>query len=166
MEMASRFAWVARGFALLFAAGMVTGCPVGGELDNADCHAGGCGTDGGGEVTFCDPTPIFMADCNLSICHGGTPSSPPPTGLDLASISDPMELGRSLLDRAPAYATGCAPTNPEWLIDSQNPADSLMLTKLRGAGFECGSAMGPVSADELRCVEQWVQFVVADSAAQ
>lgn len=170
--------WVtgARFGSLLLLAGVLPGCPTGAELEAADCYVRDCGagagTGGGAPITFCDPTPIFAAKCAGGACHGS--ASIPPGGVNLFEPGDPMALGQSLLDVtaryvAATYATPPVPPCPtgeamERYIDSRDPARSLVLTKVKGAGhFACGAAMPgiPLVAADVQCIDDWVHAIVA-----
>jgi hypothetical protein len=59
------------------------------------------------------------------------------------------------------------PATPELIINSANPAASLMLTKLNGT-YSCGTVMpqvGELAAADLQCITDWVNCVAGGAAA-
>lgn len=107
----------------------------------------------------CDVLALFATDglssvgCSGALCHN--PGVSPP---DL--VSDGLE--ERLLDQ-PANSEGsCA---DETLVDSVEPANSLLLKKVNGTSA-CGSRMpltnpSGLTADQLRCIEEYVELVAA-----
>lgn len=123
----------------------LSGCP--GTLDNKerfmvdagsldDPDAGGCG-----DV----PTRIFVPSCGDNGCHGATA---PQQGLDLVSSG----LNARIVGVQAKTCSGI-------LADPQNPAGSLMYTKLLTRP-QCGSQMPlarePLSDADVACVLAWI----------
>lgn len=92
---------------------------------------------------------IFAMKCSGDICHGGGAANPPSGGIDLVT----MGVADRLLDMP---AVGCM---QQPLVDTATPSNSVMLTRVRGAGA-CGSAMplgtSGLSAGEIECIEAWI----------
>lgn len=101
------------------------------------------------------PTRILQEKCDGIACHG-SPGTPATAFSDIASTTDPMNL----LD-VPALYT----CSSKMLIDSQNPADSAILSAVQSAGHCSGGRMpsgGPyLSDDEIRCLTEWVNAVAS-----
>lgn len=154
---------------------VLSGCPEGGRLDLPECEVVDCGppTDGPAEV-LCDPTPIFADRCGTGLCHGGgSPGNPPPGGADLFAGTDAVTLGEALLNQPATYPTdftdACPKGAPELLINSADPAASLILTKVQGGmAFACGEPMPtgtPLTAAQIDCIDQWIRFTIQNAAA-
>jgi hypothetical protein len=130
---------------------------------------GAAGTGGG--AAYCDAAPIFAAQCGTQFCHGSSTASAPVGGIELVTPPAGMTLGQSLYNKPAMYNTGalgCPTTDPEIIIDSTNPAASLLLNKItgtKGVDFACGDKMptGSVmlSATDLSCVTEWVNGVAS-----
>ena len=101
------------------------------------------------------PTRILQGKCAGSACHG-TPDTPAAGFSDIASTTDPMHL----LD-VPAKFT----CSSKMLIDSQNPADSAILSAVEADGHCSGGQMpsgGPyLTEDEVSCLTEWVNAVAS-----
>lgn len=131
-------------------------CPQGGDLEDPERFL-----DPAGEA--CDAKPIFAASCAGSICHDG---DAPLGGVDLLAPG----VEDRLLGVPASYANVSnpedCPEQPELLIDPENPAQSLLLTKIHGT-HQCGDGM-PVpnppglAANDRDCIESWVQQVIAN----
>jgi hypothetical protein len=163
----------------------LVGCPVGAELDDPlkyDPTKTGVTQNPqettGGVGISCDTCGIdaAMATCDGSVCHGGPPGTVSGSaflggGLDLFSPTRDSDL----LDRpatylgVPAADLPNCPEPPELLIDSQNPEQSLMSTKVY-AMYSCGSAMPAIDMDEItdadrQCIRDWVMCLAIGAAA-
>ena len=112
-------------------------------LVDAGVDAGSGGPSDGG----CDPvTQIFPPSCTTSACHSAQSQQ---GNLDLESPG----LPKRLVDKQ-------AHGGPGLLIDSKNPAQSVMLLKLTdNPPFQFQMPLGapPLSPDELACLQGWVQ---------
>ena len=117
-------------------------------IDDGTDGGGPGGGDGGVVNCAAATTAIFVPTCGRVGCHSG---ANPQAGLDLVS---PMLAAR--LINHPAYGD---PT--KLLIDSANPDDSALLTKL-GSSFPFGSQMpflsAPLPTREVLCVRNWIRF--------
>lgn len=123
-----------------------------------DTSTGGAtGVGAGGGVSRCgdaEVDAIFLAKCSASICHGDPDAST--EGIAIPALFSP-ERKTAWLDRPGVYCP------EELLIDSLNPAESLLVTTLRRTAA-CGIRMpiGPMIPDaEIECIEQWVEDVAA-----
>ena len=126
-----------------------------GALDNPERFANlGTGPDAG-QVSpsdgGCDPvTDIFPLSCTTSACHSAQSQQ---GNLDLESAGLP---GR-LVNKA-------AHGGPGLLIDSTNPAQSVMLLKVTDTPpfqFQMPLGAPPLSPEEMACLQAWVQAAVA-----
>ncbi len=90
----------------------------------------------------------LTARCATSACHD---QDEPAAGLDLSSVN----LRLRLTD----VASTSALCSDRLLVDSANPAMSLLVQKLQPAP-PCGDSMPPggqfLSAEEVSCVQDWV----------
>jgi hypothetical protein len=173
---------------LWVAAFCLTGCPVGGELEDFESYhpmyttpvydqsvsttgatTGASTTGGAVACDVCDVT-TAMTSCKGSVCHGD-PASPPSTlvggGLDLFTATRETDL----VDAPATYKNVADPENcpatPELLINSANPAASLMITKMSG-GYSCGTAMpqvGEITSADVQCITDWVTCLAGGAAA-
>lgn len=118
------------------------------------------GTSGSGPAPdatpgACDPTPIFTAECTISVCHD---SDAPAAGLDLTGTG--AEVGMRLLDTS-SSDSNCS---DRVLIDSSDASQSFLLEKLNEADPQCGTQMPPLGTtlmpDQLTCIAEWVESVV------
>lgn len=134
--------------ALLPFCGMLSGCPLGSELDNAQQQYG--------LRNDCAPV-LLEQNCSGLSCHGKGATR---GGIDLVS----PDLPERLLDQPATYPglTGC-PTPPELLVDSQSPDSSLLLKKVEGRQ-QCGDAMPDLrlSDEQIECLTEWVFALTAD----
>jgi len=131
---------------------------------------GGAGALGaGGDGGFESPCDIdsAMASCQGTICHGSPGTSGATTlggGLDLFAVGRES----SLVDQPATYLGvadiyDCPVDDPELIIDSENPSESLILKKIRGTQ-SCGAAepiAGMLSAADEGCIADWVAAVAA-----
>jgi hypothetical protein len=108
----------------------------------------GVPSDMGSGMSSCDAGPVLLQRCGTSACHGsGSPFS--------AFAADEMSAA-SFVDIESA-----GPCVDEGrIIDSANPEDSLILTKL-GPNPPCGSQMpltapGQLSVEEVACIASWL----------
>jgi hypothetical protein len=166
------FASVARhagwGVALAVIAGAsVTGCP--GTLDNpsqfsepiGDGSSGSGGTDGsggsGGAVQCAIaaasvPDQLFREKCATSACHD---ASNPAGGLDMVTAG----LEGRLLDQMSSQCPG------KILVDTTNPANSLMYEKVSRVPDDCGERMpfgGELTPAEIACVRDWIDLITGN----
>jgi len=129
--------------------GLLSGCPLGSELDNSQQQFG--------LRNDCAPV-LLEQNCSGPTCHGKGAKT---GGIDLLSPGLPERL----LNQPATYPrlTDC-PSPPELLIDSQSPESSLLLRKVEGRQ-QCGDAMPPdsdthpefrLSDEELACLSEWV----------
>lgn len=140
---------------LCFGGLILTGCPQGAALENAEDYL---------VQQNCDALPLFEVNCQSSDCHGaGENGMPPGGGVDILS---PGYAAR-LLDQPATYPelSDC-PSPPELYINSQNWQASLLWTKLNDTQA-CGDPMPVPHAvlgfDEaqLACVADWIQGIIA-----
>lgn len=142
---------------LALGACVVSGCPEGADLANPDSFFAG---------KSCDARPIFETSCNTNLCHETEDGLPPFGGIDLLA---PGIAGR-LLDQPASYENvhdlaACPTSASELLIDSENPEQSLLLTKLTGQ-HACGDAMpipnppNALSDEDIDCVRRWIASVI------
>ena len=111
----------------------------------------------------CDAKPIFEARCAGSICHtaeGGSVVG----GVDLLAPG----VEQRLLGMPATYANVSnpeeCPDQPELLLDPDDPAKSLLLTKIFNT-HQCGSGMPTpnppgLPENERACIENWVAKVI------
>jgi hypothetical protein len=124
-------------------------------------------TTGGG--ISCD-VDAAMVSCQGIICHGAPGTAPAITlgaGLDLFGADRVSKLiNRPAKYTAVANPEAC-PTTPELLINSQNPAASLMVTKLQGTQL-CGEVMPfglTIEEADKQCILEWVNLIATDPNA-
>lgn len=137
---------------------VVTACPSGAELENADAFAEG----------NCNVEAILESSCSGAACHQGTPESAPGGAVEFFDAAFP----ESLLDLPAEYPGVTDPENcpneAELIVDRTAPNSSLMLLKVRGE-HSCGEAMPlpypalALSATEIGCLERWVIELVEGS---
>jgi hypothetical protein len=111
--------------------------------------AGGDGMDPPTPVgQTCDGFAILEQYCATSGCHG-QPGAP------LGDFASSEEAARAFIDQDGSLA--CAGQGT--IIDQDNPADSLLVTKVSGDP-PCGQAMpptgDPLTDDEVTCLEEWI----------
>ena len=103
-------------------------------------------SDGG-----CDPVvDIFPLGCSTSACHSAQSQQ---GNLDLESPGLPTRLVNKQAHGGPGL-----------LIDSTNPAQSVMLLKVTDTPpfqFQMPLGAPPLSAEEVACLQAWVQAAVA-----
>lgn len=103
---------------------------------------------GGGGVAECDAVPILQASCGLAGCHNeGAPNG---------GFGESGELAATYVDQPSKFCDAV-------IIDSANPEESLLYTKL----FEdfpdgCGNSQMPLTGsflteEETECVLGWLQ---------
>lgn len=125
-------------------------------------------TSNGGDAldfTTCDINNAMLT-CQGSVCHGSPGRAPSPlagAGMDLFQ----PDRATTLVDQPASYdgvltddLANC-PAVPELRINSQNPADSLILKKLNGS-YSCGTGMpqvGMLAPSDLDCITAWVLWV-------
>jgi hypothetical protein len=112
--------------------------------------AAGSGSSGSGSTgPVCDAVTKVFTKCSFQPCHGD--------GSNNGSFADSEAAARALLDK-PTRNTNCGK-----FIDSANPEDSAILTKLDDPA--CGSPQGgaqmpfnadPLSEEDIECVRSWV----------
>jgi hypothetical protein len=109
----------------------------------------------------CDLRMLFASDglagvgCSGAICHG---AGGPSIDLESAGLED------RLRDQPANPAGPCA---GEVLIDSTDPANSLLLKKVNGTS-DCGSPMpltnlSAFTQDQVRCVTEYVELTAAQA---
>ncbi len=87
-----------------------------------------------------------------------------------------MTLGQYLLDQEADYSQvasssydNCPTEDPELLIDSTSPEESLILKKVQGTQ-SCGEAMPPSGSSlpqsDIDCLRDWIDGVIVDGPAQ
>lgn len=141
------------------AALLVAGCPTGADLEDPDSFF----------ADSCDATPIFESSCGTNLCHETEDGLAPFGGVDLLAPG----VEERLLNRPASYENvhdpgACPRGQPELLIDTENPEESLLLTKLTGE-HACGEAMptpnppNELSEQNIDCVRRWIADLVADA---
>jgi hypothetical protein len=148
---------------LATAACVLTGCPLGAPLDNAEEQ----------NVARYEPPRDDCIDdllplrCGTEGCHGAGEDGTVAGGVDL-NLPDAESRVYNLPATYPGL-TGC-PSPPELLVNSANVSASLMLTKIYGT-HSCGDGM-PVprivkalKGEELVCYENWIQSMADEGAS-
>lgn len=132
----------------------LSGCA--GSLDHPERFAYlGAGPDAGPPDSSsdggCDPvTNIFPPSCTTSACHSAQSQQ---GNLDLESPGLPKRLVNKLAHGGPGL-----------LIDSKNPAQSVLYLKLTDdPPFQFQMPLGapPLSADEMACLQAWIEAAAA-----
>lgn len=104
------------------------------------------------------PTAIFKQTCGVVSCHN--PASPA-EGLDLESPNVASRLVDVPENEDPSLGL--------FLIDSANPPQSVILTKLQAATVPYGSQMPfggtPLTSQQVACVGAWINSVIAAADA-
>jgi hypothetical protein len=159
---ASRIGWMlALALVLASCAGEVVPTP---RPDGVEAGPGSDGAmeDAGPPIDTC--VLQSMKVCQSSGCHGGTPIS---AGLNLETNVLTKDY-RTLVDQ-PNHGdnSGCMAGQFK-LIDSANAENSLLYTKLPGAGTPppCGLRMpviGNFAAKDKTCILSWIESVIAAS---
>ena len=153
----SRFVLVA----VLLVGLSATGCP--GDLDPS-LRPGGTGMAGTTGNSACDAPGMVLSNarCAGAGCH----SSTQPQGVDLMSPG----LVARLLNVKSATST-CMPGGMAYLTPGSNPASGLLIDKLQAVPL-CGLTMpfggigGPLTAQELACVNDWATAVTMGRITQ
>ncbi len=154
----------------LAAAFLMAGCPTGAELEDPDRFK----TVGG----FCDAKPIFEKSCGLgTTCHEEDADEPDKQILgyiDLITDTPENPLVARLVDQPANYDTvdfnkdQCPVSNPELLVDSQNPNESLLIKKIedrQACGRRMPYGVSPGFTDEsIACIKDWVDGIIAQNA--
>jgi len=127
-----------------------------GSTASAGTSSGAEGGSGGATVAepVCDAvTRVLIAKCGGGSCHSNENSN-------IGAFARGREEAESMLDK-PSSKLGCG-----FIIDSSNPADSLLLTKVNGTFPDpCGGPMPApaagetteLSAGDIDCLEDWLQ---------
>jgi hypothetical protein len=112
--------------------------------------SGSDGGSGGDSDGGCDPLiQIFPPSCSTSACHSAQSQQ---GNLDLESSGLPGRLVNKQAHGGPGF-----------IIDSSNPAQSVLLLKLTDTPpfqFQMPLGAPPLSADEITCLQAWVQAAV------
>lgn len=147
------------------------GCS-GGALDNSDeFNMGGSGGNPPVNSDYCDARPILETSCEGRACHGDPGGDA--FAMNFNNPPDGMTIGESLLDReAENYdlasdSDACPTDDPELIINSSNPDESLMLKKVLGT-HACGDKMPPGSSvpqEDIDCLRDWITGVAANASA-
>ncbi len=143
---------------------LLSGCPGGAELDNAQAIYEGLpiGSGDGDMATYCDAMPIFVASCGLATsCHLSDGANPPAGGVDLVN----GDVGAALLG-VPASYPDLSCGSGEQLINPGAVDESLLLKKLNGT-HTCGTAMPvglPLPARDISCIRDWAEGLIAGGA--
>ncbi len=152
---------------LAMAFGGVTSCV--GNLDpvflKADGFGGGpgepTGLGGAGGGAVCNAPALMVGKCTVG-CH--SPASALNAGLDLSSDN----VAERLLNKTSngSGASTCGFSTTPYLIPGSNPADGLLIDKVRNVQPECGAQMPWVnpaawSADDTACLIDWATSVTA-----
>ena len=121
--------------------------PAGGA---AGSGGSGGGSDDPGTEPDCDGFEILKTSCGSAGCHG--------PGSGVGNWAESLEDAQTFIDSEPVTA-GCGSVDAV-LIDTENPAESLIIQKVDGAP-PCGGAM-PIVGDKLTdeqisCVQEWMQ---------
>jgi hypothetical protein len=122
-----------------------------GSLDHPERFANLTGPDAGSvnppSDGGCDPViDIFPVSCSTSACHSAQSQQ---GNLDLESPGLPDRLKNKAAHGGPGY-----------LIDTQNPAQSVLFLKVTAnPPFQFQMPLGapPLSANEMACLQAWVQ---------
>lgn len=131
----------------------------------------GTATTGGGN--YCDASQMMQRTCSGLTCHRA-PGKPaglvtdffnPPAGQSMAQVLMNKPANYELV----ADPTTCPTANPELLINSAAPSESLIIKKVMGTNA-CGQKMPNTTAPELQptqaeidCLVSWVYGVITDS---
>ncbi|HVR62213.1 MAG TPA: hypothetical protein VMU50_09965 [Polyangia bacterium] len=123
------------------------------------------GNDGGSLPTGCDTSGIFSKYTCTTVCHGAA-GAPSFGGFDMTAATFPHSLVGGM-PAAPTMANmnKCGGMNQVYLKPGVQPAQGLFLDKLKpnppcGVQMPMGTGM-MLTADELTCVQNWANNVVA-----
>jgi hypothetical protein len=106
-----------------------------------------------------DPGRFLVDNCGTKACHG-------PGSKMVFAVVDRSRARGLLRDAEPSHAGYCQAHSR--LIDSENPAQSLLVQKLVAGHEVCGSPMpitgGPhrLARDEVGCFVRWVEEIASD----
>jgi hypothetical protein len=154
----------------LAAAFLMAGCPKGADLEDPERFRT---VDG-----FCDAKPVFENSCGLgSTCHEPDDEDPSEQILgyiDLITDTPENPLVARLIDQPANYDTvdlnkdQCPVSNPELLVDSQNPNESLLIKKIEDRQ-DCGRKMPYTTVrgyndSSVACIKDWVFGIIAQNA--
>lgn len=109
----------------------------------------GNGGDGGGEPVDCDGFMILQTSCGTpGACHG--------MGAGFTDFAASEAAAAQWANEQPGSRCG----DPATIFDTDNPSDSLVITKL-GANPPCGSQMplgnpGGLSPADIACIEEFI----------
>jgi hypothetical protein len=111
-----------------------------------DEPSGGSGGGGGGD---CDGFQILSENCGTSGCHG--------SGAVFTDFVASMAAVDQWVDEESAMGCG----SPAKVFDTENPAASLVITKL-SASPPCGGQMpitnpGSITEDQIDCIQQFIE---------
>jgi hypothetical protein len=116
--------------------------------------ASGAGGTGGGMLDPC-MGPLMTSKCSLSGCHASTVMS---AGLDLSAAV--IAAPQSLVDKPNKGMTPGCTAGSSKIIDSQNPAQSLLYIKVTaptcGDKMPAGSTLAPA---ETGCILNWIKSI-------
>ncbi len=151
----------------LFDAHSGTGGVGSGPTTSTTSTSTGSGGSVGPAVDMCVVNTTALKSCQQVGCHSGTPLS---AGLDLSmtsvttnakSFKDKMNVGTDPM------GGGCMP-NTFKLVDSANPMNSLIYTKVEAPGdmptHPCGGKMpviGTFTSADKACILSWVMSVAS-----
>lgn len=154
-----------RSFVLVGGGLALTACPLGTELEDGDQQH---------DVRYskvCAPA-IFENNCSGIACHTPGKSGAAYGGIDLMSPGLPARLYNQPASYKNVVDASNCPTTPELLVDPSNPGASLLLKKVYGTGFACGTGMpDPIdlfglAPEQLECLTDYVNAVVATGGAE
>jgi hypothetical protein len=157
-----RFYFVASLTVAAGVAGSLTGC-AGSLKDPAEFQSdsGSSTVDAESNMPSCAtdvPPVVFQQTCGVAGCHSATA---PAQGLDLVSSN----VAARLVNVPETEMQGLGLL----LIDSADPAKSVILTKIQAATVPYGAQMPyertPLTSEEVACVTAWVDAVAADAGA-
>lgn len=156
---------------------LCVGCPLGADLDTpyteyivantstttqSTATTAGATTGGMMDCATAEPELVFKNCVHETVCHGapGKESPGAAAGLDLFSIN----VRTALLDR-PATGSMKVDCSAEKIIDTMNPAQSLLITSVAHTA-PCGLEMPdlslkPPNPAEVQCITEWVNALVA-----
>jgi len=139
--------------------GTLAGCP--GSLKDpaefeSDSSSGTSPTESGGGACEDVPTVFFPQTCGQALCHS---AKAPQEMLDLVSPGVATRLVNVAATEMPGSGL--------LLINSANPPESVIVTKLQASTLPYGALMpfggAALSSDQVACVAAWVDSVIADA---